>query len=314
MNSISKLGDVQWYIKAIKEVIVNGRVLPKNRNKYYIRDEKEISAYLINLGISLNDFSHVYSNSVFENFIVAEYKDLKEFYIKIKSIQTQADNTKYNINDKIPQKLLKTYNKFSYKNLNNLIIKKMNVKVCPYCNENYIINRGKKYASAQLDHFFDKSSNPLFAICLYNLIPSCGTCNHIKSNRELLISPFDEQIDREKLKISYKPLSSNYIKKNDNIEIVFKTTGADGKNIKRDIETLKIPESYKFHRDYVQEILKKRIIYSRSQIKELYKSYGNLFKDEEELVRIIFGNYINSKDLNKRPLSKLTKDILKEIL
>ena len=52
----------------------------------------------------------------------------------------------------------------------------------------------------------------------------------------------------------------------------------------------------------------------RSQIKELYKSYGNLFKDEEELVRIIFGNYINSKDLNKRPLSKLTKDILKEIL
>ena len=64
----------------------------------------------------------------------------------------------------------------------------------------------------------------------------------------------------------------------------------------------------------MQEILKKRIIYSRSQIKELYKSYGNLFKDEEELVRIIFGNYINSKDLNKRPLSKLTKDILKEIL
>ena len=108
MNSISKLGDVQWYIKAIKEVIVNGRVLPKNRNKYYIRDEKEISAYLINLGISLNDFSCVYSNSVFENFIVAEYKDLKKFYIKIKSIQNQANNTKYNINDKIPQKLLKT--------------------------------------------------------------------------------------------------------------------------------------------------------------------------------------------------------------
>lgn len=303
MNKINKLHDVQWYIEAIKKVVVNGHVLPKNVDKYYIRDVKDINDYLCNLGISLNDFSNVCGDGIFENFIIAEYSDLKQIIQKVK----------YNKNDAIPQKILKIYNKFSAKNINNLIVEKMSVKVCPYCNENYIVNRGKKRTSAQLDHFYNKSQNPLFAICLYNLIPACATCNQIKRINQLNISPFDEDINRERLKISYKFINSNYLENKDSVEVIFKPEGYIGEKIYDDIQKLNIHQSYKFHNDYLQEILKKRIVYTNSQIIELYDSFPKLFKNKEELIRIAFGNYIELDDLNKRPLSKLTRDILKEL-
>ena len=38
-----------------------------------------------------------------------------------------------------------------------------------------------------------------------------------------------------------------------------------------------------------------------------------MFGSKEEIMRIIFGNYILPEDMNKRPLSKLTRDILDEL-
>jgi hypothetical protein len=53
--------------------------------------------------------------------------------------------------------------------------------------------------------------------------------------------------------------------------------------------------------------------YNKDKIQEMQFSFPNLFSNEEEILRIIFGNYIESTDLGKRPLSKLTRDILKEL-
>lgn len=49
------------------------------------------------------------------------------------------------------------------------------LRVCPYCGMEYIkpTNRSKK----QIDHFLPKRKYPFFALCYYNLIPSCDTCN-----------------------------------------------------------------------------------------------------------------------------------------
>ncbi len=70
-------------------------------------------------------------------------------------------------------------------------LKKINLKVCPYCNRNYIFNFGKKSesATAQMDHFYDKSKYPYLSLCLYNLVPCCSTCNLRKSNKDVLSSP-----------------------------------------------------------------------------------------------------------------------------
>ena len=67
------------------------------------------------------------------------------------------------------------------------------------------------------------------------------------------------------------------------------------------------------HCDYVQEIIKKHIIYSNSKIEEISSEFPDLFKSKEEVYRIVFGNYITNDELGKRPLSKLTRDIYEEL-
>ena len=304
MNKVNKLSDVQWYIDKMKSLVVHGKVSPQNIPLYYPDKEDKFSQYLSNIGISLADFSELHSNSLFENFIVANYEDLRKIKSKIS----------YSNKDTVPKMFLNIYkNKFSKKNVNNLIVSQLTIKVCPYCNENYIINRGARHTSAQLDHFFNKTQNPLFAICLYNLVPVCATCNRIKSTKDLKISPYDHSVNREQMYITYKPKSMDYMKNPDDIDVVFEHHGTDGNNILSDIKKLHIDASYKFHTDYIQELIKKAYVYSKTEIKELYQQFPALFRDEEEVVRVVFGNYIHPDDLNKRPLSKITQDLLKEL-
>lgn len=302
MNQINKYSSVEWYIEEIKKIVVHKNTFFKNIDKKYKEHEHEFSKYLSDHGVSLNNFTHKISDSIFENFIVAEYADLERLL-----------TIKYNIDDKIPQLFKKVYGKFSKNNINNLIIEKSHILVCPYCNENFITNRGNTHTSAQLDHFFDQSSNPLFSICLYNLIPCCPTCNHIKTNAPLLVSPFNSSINRNQFKITYSPTTAEFITANNAVSIDFLAEGDDGEKILKDIKQLDIDQSYKYHNEYLTELLKKAHFYNHSQIKELKELFGNEISSEEELNRLIFGNYTDSENINSRPLSKLTQDILKEL-
>ena len=65
-----------------------------------------------------------------------------------------------------------------------------NVNTCNYCNMSYIntfkfinhegITETKRIY--ELDHFIPKSKCSLFALSLYNFVPSCKVCNHLKSD------------------------------------------------------------------------------------------------------------------------------------
>ena len=75
-------------------------------------------------------------------------------------------------------------------------IEAVGIKVCPYCNRTFIQNVavGKKsVVKGELDHFLSKEDYPYFAICKYNLVPSCPFCNHGKLNHNMpnLRSPYD---------------------------------------------------------------------------------------------------------------------------
>ena len=84
--------------------------------------------------------------------------------------------------------------------------------------------------------------------------------------------------------------------------------------IENSIETFKLKEIYSTnHRDYVKDLIRKVIIYNQSRIDELYSQYGNLFSSREEVWTMVLGNYIDSDDLGKRPLAKLTTDIMQEL-
>ena len=75
----------------------------------------------------------------------------------------------------------------------------------------------------------------------------------------------------------------------------------------RSKELFGLEERYNKHLDIVQEIINKKSEYSRSYMDHVKSLLG--LKDDGEVYRYVFGNYMEEKDFEKRPLSKLTKDI-----
>jgi hypothetical protein len=196
-------------------------------------------------------------------------------------------------------------------------IQSLDIKACPYCNRNYIFNFAKnssQNATAQLDHFFDKSTYPYLAISLYNLVPSCSTCNQRKSNKNIkLIHPYQESLD-DLIKFELKINSVDFYYKENAFEIEPIVINDIDNISKNNIETFNLKQLYNNHKDIIVEILKRKEIYPDSRIDELYKEFGGkLFNSKDELIGLIHCNYIDKKDINKRPLSKLTKDILEQI-
>lgn len=221
------------------------------------------------------------------------------------------------------------YDKLMKDELRHCIITKLNLEICPYCNRQFISkykdNKGNDKTTADLDHFYSKKKYPIFAFSIYNFIPSCKLCNSrtMKGEKNFFISPsiypfeesfndyakfiikFDNNYDVDVLKGSSDKFS---------IDFEFICNKVDENKVNNFIETFKLKELYSLnHNDYVKEIIKKLIIYNKSRIDELYQEYGGtLFKNKEEILQTIVSNYVESKDIDKRVLSKLTKDILEE--
>lgn len=246
-----------------------------------------------------------------------------------------------NFIDKEPR--LAEYLKKSYDKIDSELRKKIidlkNISVCPYCNRNYInsthkmlhcnncnqdlfvidevekecpgckqeINGQTKVVNtAQLDHFFPKDSYPLFAVSFYNLIPSCYSCNHVKSNKDLEYSPYDTSFPFDDVKFTYIPKSV------DEIKIKIDSHNIDFKNGIRD---LGIEELYQSHIDVVNELIWKKEVYTDSYRENLSEilNQTNLELSKAEVNRFITGHYTDKENYGKRPLSKMVTDISKEI-
>lgn len=84
------------------------------------------------------------------------------------------------------------------------------IKTCVYCNSAYInsyeISKGIKKQQFDLDHFIPKSACPLFALSLYNFVPSCQVCNSRIKNSKLYYEDIKNPIVLEKI----FPTSKNY--------------------------------------------------------------------------------------------------------
>jgi hypothetical protein len=72
------------------------------------------------------------------------------------------------------------------------------------------------------------------------------------------------------------------------------------------------------HDDIIREIAIKAIAYPRDYIEDLKKKFSTIqsesFKIEiSKNLRLDFNNYIEPKDFNLRPLSKITHDVIEEL-
>lgn len=274
------------YIKTLREVLVTAK-------------RKEISAstkrfYNLCKSIGIDSYLKIYNE-----FLINE--NVKNS-IRVYGIQV------------VEEKYYDIYNDFrkiwAFK-----LVDLLGLATCPYCNRNFTVNFDKNGTTVELDHFYPKNQYPYLAISLYNLIPVCHTCNHKKKEHKLKIYPYEESYN-EYVNFSFNINQAEVLLTSD-VDIKYKFKKNDKKSKKKINNyhmVLNIPSLYDNHKDIVLELIQKREIYPDSYIDELMQNFdGKVFGNRDELMRLITCGYINDEDINKRPLSKLIKDISEEL-
>lgn len=94
--------------------------------------------------------------------------------------------------------------KFNYsflsEEIRGALVEKMKTPICPYCNRQYthsVTIDGRKRYLGDLDHVLPKSLYRLFSLSLWNLIPSCKSCNQIfkKDRGTHILNPQERGFD-----------------------------------------------------------------------------------------------------------------------
>jgi len=248
------------------------------------------------------------------DLLCGEYEKLVEIKERIDTKYSSKTNIiKQFFNyDKAQGKLSKLQPKIS-----TFFEENVEVHTCYFCNIEFINkfkkSDGKFKNGFTLDHYIDKGKYPYLALSLYNLIPSCYTCNSkIKGIDEINnLSPSSSKFNfKDKVKfrtfIENKNLQINEVK---DFDLLLKEDFS--KEYIEYVDGFLLNERYEYHKYKVIEMINKRKQYPDSRIKELAKLTE---KTEEEVKQDLFGEYLFEDDnLHKRPLSKLTRDISKEL-
>jgi hypothetical protein len=215
----------------------------------------------------------------------------------------------------------------------------LEINTCPYCNRVYINTVINKKTSRQIirptfDHFFSQKEHPLLALSFYNLIPSCYYCNsNLKGDYEMSLTthlhPYLDGFDNDfNFNILIKDIKPD-ISHPDNYHIYINTRlnnnnpkfikvlnnndpnyeGKDG-----NVNLFKLNAIYQSHTDIVGEIVLKCDKLSKGHSDSLHYIFGLLKTNKVEFYRYYFSNYFNELDFKRRPLAKLTKDIVTQVL
>jgi hypothetical protein len=217
------------------------------------------------------------------------------------------------------KKIEKIFNYTKYRKQENFIanFKKLNIKSCPFCNNNYIYfykEHSKNYNTiATFEHYYPKAQYPHLSLSFYNLIPSCYICNSKFKGTALhvgnIVHPYrDDFHAKAKFCLHVENLPQ---KKDIELGIILKTDDIKCTNT---IKRFHLNVVYEQHADIAKEIWNKAQVYNEDRINELYESfYKTLGYTKEEVKSFIFCNYLHVKEIHRRNHSKLTQDILKQI-
>lgn len=217
-----------------------------------------------------NSNNRLILNNIYEN-VVSRYKEYKENIYTLESISDREftyDSYETNI-------LKKCYDYERVSFLQNEIIYKSYIRICPYCDIG---------TADTIDHYLPRNKYPEFSFFLINLLPCCSKCNTKKSelfleNNQRLILNFyyDYFFDIKFLKV-YINYSVEGLK--DTIEIKYEL---DFNNINDEKQKVII----KNHFDKL-ELLKK---YSEFVNEELSEIMGIIDNNDETIE--FFNKYFN---------------------
>lgn len=205
--------------------------------------------------------------------------------------------------------------------------KALNIRSCVYCNANYAITDANGDAYYDLDHWKPKALYPYLSASFFNFQPSCPSCNRRKSDKDNDINKgqvffliWDETgTPAEALRFELSQLSLvKYLVFHDAEDLSVSIQDASGTRHGRTLcktaeKTFHINGRYHEHNDYLEEIIWKSQVYNPSGLNALEQVLGETLPKNVDPLRFILGNYIAPEDMHKRPLSKLSQDIAKQL-
>jgi len=194
----------------------------------------------------------------------------------------------------------------------------LSINTCPYCNRMYtktVVNKTidgeiKKITRPEFDHWFPKEKYPLLALSFYNLIPSCHTCNSsVKGDTDFTLETHIHPYVDEKINMQY---SYEYDKGLSNYKFKIKYKDDTNNKAKTTAEEFKLKEIYETHEDEIKDLLRMKNVYTDTYLQKLDNLLG-VTVSYEEIYRLAFGTYIEESKFDKRPLSRMKRDLLKEL-
>lgn len=260
-------------------------------------------------------------------FIRLSKKQKKEISLIIKTFRNSHMKITPHEKTRRNRTRLEKYNLLigDYQDLAYKLSELYNIKICPYCNENYtytLIVKNEQglprnICRPDFDHFYCKSSDMHKALNLYNLVPSCQLCNsRIKgkktNDRNLHYHPFFDNLF-EDFTFHIDPKGSN-IWENFDIKIIvnpqiknrisFKKYSKNDDFTRADntIKFFYLKERANFHKTEIVHILKTAEYNSLNRIKNIQNIIG-----ARNLISLIFPYY--KCDIRSMSLGKLKSDV-----
>ena len=185
-------------------------------------------------------------------------------------------------------------------------IKSLVIKVCPYCNRQYITSyedgAANNKTTADADHYYPKAEYPILQMNIFNLVPSCSVCNSrtkgTSDKRHLY--PYEDPCDSLTFEIPIE-LGAQVS------EILIDTK----KNVKAiaSEEVFKLNKIYQAHLDEATEVKQNAAVYFEfgDKVYEVLKGLKVPFD--------IFSTWFSfmGKDALTEPLTKLRQDIFNQM-
>lgn len=207
-------------------------------------------------------------------------------------------------------------------------IRTLGIRTCMYCNAQYVISTREGESFYQLDHCYPKSKFPFLATSFFNLQPCFGACNQRKSGEDMRCGDYDVSMWKESTDMndsyydfhiengSLAKYMTNHNQMDLNIDVV-KSIKGDGnldELMKLFKKKFRIKEVYSEHREEAEEIIWKKYVYAPAYVDSLRVAFNNDFLDKAgDFERLLLGTYTKSKDVYKRPLTKMIQDIAKQL-
>lgn len=197
---------------------------------------------------------------------------------------------------------------------------RLNVKTCCYCNLNYTLLIEEKKARSvnmkalmQFDHFFDKDLYPHLSMSMYNLIPSCATCNQgkpRKGNLPIYFNPYHASI-LELYEFKVKDPLELYLAFSHPEKIEVECNPITANDVSACNTWFHLSAKYSVHKDIVKEVFDKAKQYPYYSNP---KNFDFMNGDASYLLRLLLGVYPDTKDMGKRPMSKFITDLWNQAL